>query len=103
MDAEEVVLFPGLPAQADEVPGDALSASEAGEALGKLRVWIGAQLVMAEDQLRKHKDPAKPEGITPAIAAYLQAREAKAGFKAAREAYMKATQKADHYVKKAGE
>lgn len=94
MDVEEVILFPGPPGAPAEVPGPT------DEAFAKLHAWIGAQLTMAEAQLRKHKEPAKPDGITPAIAAYLQAREVKAATKASREAYMKALQKADHYGKR---
>lgn len=105
MDAEEVVLFPDLPGPPVEAPAPTGTppAADVSEAFDSLCTWIDMQLTMAEAVLRKHKEPAKPEGLTPAIAAYVQAREAKAAAKATREAYMKAQQKADHYAAKAGE
>ena len=105
MDAEEVFLFPDLPGPPAAIPdpAGALPAADAGEAFANLHTWISAQLTMAEAQLRKHKELAKPDGITPAIAAYMQAREAKAAAKASREAYMRTLQKADHYGKRGRE
>lgn len=103
-DAEEVVLFPEhLPAIATD-PSDhgPRSSHELLEAMGStlppagLREWLTIQLTQLDGQLRK-PGPSKLAGITPEVAAYIQASEARAGLKAARGAYTKALNKLDHY------
>ena len=100
-DLEEVVLFPDLPVLAvgdlhvaDEPP----SAAEAGS-LPALREWLTVQLAHLDGQMRKQSGVGKPAGITAEIAAYIQAREVQASRKAAKDAYMKALHKLDHFAR----
>lgn len=105
-DAEEIILFPDLPRPPAPTEGPPVSSDELlgtfGEpALAPLREWLTIQMGTLDNRMRRHKASAKPPGITPEIAAYIQAREEYATFKAGRDAYMKAVGKLDHYAKQA--
>lgn len=101
-DLEEVVLFPELSALAAESGAETSRESQVSDgetALGALREWLTLQLAHVDGQMRKQSGASKPEGLTPDIAAYIQAREAHASRKAARDAYMKALHKLDYFAK----
>jgi hypothetical protein len=104
-DLEEVVLFPDMaPPLADEGPrsSDELLRSFEDVPLVALREWLTVQIAHVDGQMRKQASTPKPAGLTPELAAYLQARETQAGRKTMREAYMKAINKLDHYARQAG-
>ena len=106
-DAEEVILFPD---HAPTIAADhgSRSSYELLGAMGQIlppagfRDWLAGQLAQIEAQARKQTGLTKPAGITPEVAAYIQAREAQAGRKATKDAYMKVLNKLDHFARQGG-
>lgn len=101
-DLEEVVLFPGLsapPAEDGPRSSGELLAMTGDAPLVALREWLTIQLTHVDGQMRKQSGLSKPADITPEVAAYIQAREAQASRKAAKDAYMKALHKLDHFAR----
>lgn len=103
-EAEEIVLFPDLagdrpaPTSSDELLGLADDP-----ALANLREWLTLQLGTLDNRMRRMKPLAKPAGLTPELATYLQAREEQAALKATKDTYMKALGKLNHYARQGQE
>lgn len=102
-EVEEVILFPDLPRPA---PLAQVAADEAFDLAGdpaiKLREWLTLQLGAIDNRVRRLKLPAKPAGVTPELAAYLQAHEELVTLKANKDAYMKALNKLTHFARQEG-
>lgn len=101
-DLEEVVLFPDLtlpPADRESSSNNELSAETGDRATAAMREWLALQLAQLEGQLRKQGSLSKPAGLTSELHAYIQVRESLAARKASKDAYMKALQKIDYFVR----
>ena len=100
-DLQEVVLFPNMDppiAGQDLCSRDELLDASKGATLPALREWLRLQLAQLEGQARKQSGLNKPPGLTPEVAAYIQARETQLVRKASKDAYMKALQKLDYLI-----